>query len=51
MATKADCVRLQEKRTNKIRKRELRVTLKFGGMLAAAVAVSATVVTFVKYVE
>ncbi len=48
LATKADLVQLQEKLTNEIQKLELRVTLKFGGMLAAAVAVLAAVITFVK---
>ena len=51
LATKADLVQLEERLTNEIRKMEsemqkleLRMTLKLGAMLAASVAVVATLV-------
>ena len=51
LATKADLVQLEERLTNEIRKMEsemqkleLRMTLKLGAMLAASVAIVATLV-------
>ena len=44
LATKADIVQLEERLTNEMQKLELRMTLKLGAMLAASVAIVATLV-------
>lgn len=44
LATKADLVQLEERLTNEMQKLELRMTLKLGAMLAASVAIVATLV-------
>lgn len=44
LATKADLTQLEERLTSEMQKLELRMTLKLGAMLAASVAVVATLV-------
>lgn len=44
LATKADLAQLEERLTNEMQKMELRITLKLGAMMAAAVAIVATLV-------
>ena len=44
LATKADLVQLEERLTSEMQKLELRMTLKLGAMLAASVAIVATLV-------
>lgn len=44
LATKGDLVQMELRLTNEIQKLELRMTLKLGAMLAASVAIVATLV-------
>ncbi|WP_418764651.1 hypothetical protein [Mailhella sp.] len=44
LATKADLQLLEDRLTSEMQKMELRITLKLGGMMAAAVAVVAALV-------
>lgn len=44
LATKADLIQLEERLTSEMQKLELRMTLKLGAMLAASVAIVATLV-------
>lgn len=44
LATKADLVQLEERLTSEMQKLELRMALKLGAMLAASIAIVATLV-------
>lgn len=44
LATKKDLVELEQQLTNEMQKLELRMTIKLGGMLVAAIAIIATLV-------